>query len=71
LVPLLAKLALAEMNWGVEDFAAAGILLFSAGMAYSLAAARTKTRAQRVFVLSGILLALAVVWAELAVGLFQ
>lgn len=71
LIPLLAKLILSEMKWGVEDFAAAGILLFSAGMVYTLVVARAKNRTQRFLVAAAVLLVLATVRAELAVGLFD
>jgi hypothetical protein len=71
LIPLFAKLILSEMKWGVEDFVAAGILLFGAGMVYTLVIPRANTRTQRFLVAAAVLLVLATVWAELAVGLFD
>lgn len=71
LIPSVAKLALQEMNWGIEDFAAAGALLFGAGMACSLVVERATTRAQKRLGFAAVLLTLAIVWAELAVGIFH
>jgi hypothetical protein len=71
MVPATAMLFTAEVRWGIEDFVAAALLLFGAGMMYALAARRTRATRQRVAI--GILLvaSLALVWAELAVGLFS
>jgi hypothetical protein len=71
LVPLVAMQFTGEVNWAPGDFVAAGLLLFGAGMAYVLAARRTRTARQKVVVGALALAVLAVVWAELAVGLFH
>lgn len=70
LVPLTAMRFTREVAWGIGDFAAAAALLFGAGMAYLLAARRVRTGRQRAAVALGVLFALGLVWAELAVGLF-
>ena len=70
LVPLAAMIFTEEVDWGLEDFAAAGILLFVAGMAYAIAARRLQSTAQRVAVAAAIVVVLGTVWAQLAVGLF-
>ncbi len=70
LVPLVAMLFTKEVNWGIEDFVAAGVLLFAAGMAYSLATRRLRGTVQRAAVAALVLVALAAVWAQLAVGIF-
>jgi hypothetical protein len=59
-----------EVNWGIEDFLAAGVLLFAAGMAYSLATRRARSTVHRLAVAALVLVVLAAVWAQLAVGLF-
>ncbi len=56
-------------NWGPGDFAAAGGLLFGAGMAYVITGRRVRTAKHRVLVAMGVLWVLCVVWAELAGGL--
>ncbi len=71
LVPLLAMAFTPEVSWGPGDFLAAGALLFSAGTAAVLALRRLDRPMHRRLALGGIAMALAVVWAELAVGLFR
>jgi hypothetical protein len=71
LVPLVAMQFTAEVIWAPGDFVAAGLLLFGAGMAYMLAARRSRTTRQKVVVGALVFAVLAVVWAELAVGLFH
>lgn len=71
LVPLVAMQFTGEVAWGPVDFLAAGALLFGAGMAFSLAARQLQTRRQRVAVALVIAAGLAIVWAELSVGLFR
>lgn len=69
LIPLTAKLFTAEMAWTVEDFVAAGIMLFGAGLTFVLVARLggnfTYRLATGVAVAAGFLL----VWTNLAVGL--
>ena len=60
-----------DMNWGIGDFLTAGALLVGAGVAYVVLARRTRSRAHRAFIAALVLLALATVWAELAVGIFH
>jgi hypothetical protein len=49
----------------------AAVLLMGAGMLYALAARHASRPAQRVAVAAVVLGGLAIVWAELAVGLFH
>ncbi len=69
-IPLIAMQFTKEVNWGIEDFLAAGFMLFGAGMAYSLATRRARSAVQRIAVTALVLAILGTVWAELAVGLF-
>jgi hypothetical protein len=71
LVPLVAMQFTPEVSWGVVDFMAAGVLLFSAGAATVLAIRRFEPPLQRGLVLAAVGLCLCLVWAELAVGLFR
>ncbi|MFQ3581805.1 hypothetical protein J8C06_13760 [Chloracidobacterium validum] len=71
LVPLIAMQFTKEVSWGPGDFFAAALLLFASGMSYSLVAQRVRTSKQRAAVAVVVLAVLAVVWAELAVGLFD
>jgi len=70
LVPLVAMRFTAEVNWGVLDFAVAGILLAGIGSLYVLLTRKLRTVTQRRAIGGGLLLTLMLVWAELAVGIF-
>lgn len=70
-LPLVAMRFTDEVHWTLRDFVAAGLLLFTAGMAYSLVARRTRSTPQRFGLALLVLLVLGLVWAELAVGLFR
>lgn len=59
----------AHMAWGWEDFAAAGALVFSAGVAWALLARLSRSRRQRLALGAVVGLVMLLVWAELAVGL--
>jgi hypothetical protein len=69
-IPFLAMQFTEEVAWGVEDFLAAAALLSAAFSAIAVAATRLHGTAARTWVVAGILVALAIIWAELAVGLF-
>lgn len=71
LVPAVAMQFTAEVAWGPGDFVAAAALLFGAGMAFAIGSGRAKSVRQRVAVGLIVFGALAVVWAELAVGVFS
>ena len=71
LIPLVAMQFTPEVSWGLVDFTAAGGLLFSAGAAMVLAIKRFKRPGQRALVVGAIAIAVATVWAELAVGIFR
>ena len=69
LIPLVAMQFTREVSWAAEDFLAAGALLFAAGTAMVAALRRFERFAPRVAAVAAITLGLALVWAELAVGL--
>lgn len=71
LVPAVAMQFTREVNWGLADFLVAGGLLFGAGMTYVVTARPARRPGQRAALAAAVLLGLAVVWAELAVGLFR
>jgi hypothetical protein len=70
-VPALAMQLTSEVNWGPGDFVVAAILLFGAGSLTVLSLRYTKSNRQRAALVLGVALGLALVWAELAVGLFH
>lgn len=70
LIPLVAMQLSEEVQWELPDFIVIGVLLFGAGLAYELVAARLHSSNQRFIVGMAILLVVMYVWAELAVGIF-
>jgi len=70
LVPLVAMQFTSEVNWTFSDFIVAGVLLFGTGGLIELAVRKIHKVGTRVWVILGILLALLLVWVELAVGIF-
>jgi hypothetical protein len=71
LVPAVAMQVTDEVSWGPGDFVVAAGLLFGAGMTYALAAQRTTHRSRRLAIAAAVGAVVAVIWAELAVGLFH
>lgn len=70
LVPLVAMQFTREVAWGPGDFVVAALLLFGAGMAMVGGVRRVRTTGARIAVVAVVAAGLALVWAELAVGLF-
>ena len=71
LIPGIAMRFSPDVAWGWQDFVHAGLLLFSAGTAVVLARRRLQRPTHRTLAVVAIVLAAALVWAELAVGLFH
>jgi len=70
LVPLVAMQFTAEVKWSAMDFVVAAVLLFGAGLMCELVLRIVKATGSRIAICVGILLVFALVWIELAVGLF-
>lgn len=70
MIPLVAMQFTHEVAWTLFDFIVAGILLFGTALLCELTIRKLTTKRLRLFVCGVILLGLAVVWLELAVGLF-
>lgn len=69
-IPLVGNLISNEVNWSASDFLIAGALLFTTAFLVNLVRNRIKKQNQKVLVTIFILLALALIWLELAVGIF-
>lgn len=69
-IPLIAMQFSNEVKWDLTDFMVAGALLLSTGLAIELVIRNLKTGTLRTIILLIILLALFLLWAELAVGIF-
>ena len=59
-----------EVNWSPVDFITAGVLLMGTGLACELVLRKVKKTSYRIVICGAILFALALIWIELAVGLF-
>ena len=69
-IPLIAMQFSNEVDWKPFDFLAAGILLYGTALACEAVLRKVKTTGARVLAVAAILMALFLVWAELAVGIF-
>ena len=70
IVPLIGMRLTSEVNWTASDFAAAALLLGTLGLVVEAATRFLHPRARRLSVAAAIA-AVALVWAEGAVGLFH
>jgi hypothetical protein len=59
------------MNWSVADFVVAGAILLTAGASFWLIVKKTRSTKSRIVLVSILVLVMGLVWAELAVGLFN
>ena len=71
LVPLIAMNFTDAVNWKLDDFIAAGVLLLGTGLMCELVLRRVKKVKHRILICTGLLVALLLIWTELAVGIFD
>ncbi|RKE71880.1 hypothetical protein [Chryseobacterium sp. AG363] len=69
-IPLVGNLFSKEVNWSGADFLIAGALLFTTAFLINLIRSRIKKQSQKVMICIFIVLTIALVWIELAVGIF-
>lgn len=70
LIPLIAMQFTEEVQWNIEDFAIAGMLLLGTAFMLEFAFRKFKKKIHWVLIALVIFIALALTWAELAVGIF-
>jgi len=70
LIPLIAMQFTDEVNWDLADFVVAGVLLLGTGLMGELVIRKVKNTNYRIIIWVVLLLALLLIWAELAVGIF-
>ena len=70
LIPLIAMQLTGEVNWTLMDFVVMGVLLLGTGLLIELVLRKVKKTVHRIAICGAILLALTLIWAELAVGIF-
>lgn len=69
-IPLMAMQFTKEVNWTISDFLVMGILLITTVFTIDFVLKKFKTLKSRLILIVGIVVLLALVWAELAVGIF-
>lgn len=70
LAPLIAMQFTREVAWTASDFLFAGVLLIGGGLLIELAVRRVANRAVMTGVCAAVVLAVLLVWADGAVGIF-
>ncbi|NTS63778.1 hypothetical protein HRV97_01215 [Sphingomonas sp. HHU CXW] len=71
IAPLIAMRLTPEVNWTTSDFAAAALLLGTLGLAVDVATRLLHRPHARRLAIAAVTAAVALVWAEGAVGLFH
>lgn len=70
LIPLVAMQFTNDVDWSPLDFLIAGVLLLGTGLLCELVMRKVKKLEYRIALCAALLVALFLVWAELAVGIF-
>lgn len=69
-IPFVAMQFTQEVNWTLFDFIVAGTLLLSTGLLGELVMRNVAKREYRIAICVSLLVVLALIWIELAVGIF-
>lgn len=70
-IPLLAMQFSGDVRWSVADFVLAGFLLFFSGLLVLFIQNKVSKRSWRIGLIFVVVFLLLLLWAELAVGLFN
>lgn len=70
LIPFIAMQFTNEVNWSPFDFIVAAVLLLGTGLLCELAIRKINNIKYRIAICAAILIALILLWIELAVGIF-
>ena len=71
LIPLIAMQFTDEVKWTLPDFIAAAVLLSGTGLLCELVLRKVKKTKHQIAICLAILAMLLLIWAELAVGIFN
>ena len=71
LIPLIAMQFTDEVNWTLLDFVVAGVLLLGTGLLCELVMRKVNKIRLRIAICLAILAMLLIIWAELAVDIFE
>lgn len=69
-IPFIAMQFTEEVNWTLADFILAGVLLYGTGLVCEFILRKVKKVRMRIALCIVILIALLLIWAEMAVGVF-
>ncbi len=70
MVPAIAMQFTKEVNWSLFDFLVAAVLLFAAAFGIDLIYRNVKNKSKSWIYILLVLFVLALIWAEMAVGIF-
>ena len=70
LIPLIAMQFTNEVKWDLADFIIMGVLLLGTGLLIELVLRKVKKIEHKIVICVALLVALFLIWAELAVGIF-
>lgn len=70
LIPLIAMQFTNEVKWTLPDFVVMGVLLLGTGLMCEFVMRKVNKIGNRIAIIAAILVALFLIWAELAVGIF-
>lgn len=70
LIPLIAMQFDTGVDWDIRDFSIMGVLLMGTGITCVYIVNKVKSMRARIILCAIVVLALLLIWAELAVGLF-
>ena len=70
LIPLITMQFTDEVDWKLPDFIIMGVLLLGTGLMCEFVMRKVKKFQHRFLLIGAILVALFLIWAELAVGIF-
>jgi len=70
LIPMIAMIFTSVVNWTLLDFAVAAVLLLGFGMLCELVLRKVNRTGYRIALCVTVLSVLAMIWIELAVGIF-
>ena len=70
LIPFVAMRFTEEVDWTLSDFAVAAVLLLATGLMWEIVMRKFTGTGTRIVLCAALLMALLLVWMELAVGIF-
>ncbi|MCB9818604.1 hypothetical protein H6788_00240 [Candidatus Nomurabacteria bacterium] len=71
LIPLFGNRYVEGWNWHLFDFIVAGVLIFGAGLLFNLILSKVNNNTYRAILVAVLALVFFLVWADLAVGIFN